>query len=164
MKRKIILAILAFFALFAASAHAEEYGIKDYTFSWHIIKYGGTSMEIQKTPQALVVIFGQPMIPLCALTVSPTQANAIGEMLQKTEEYYEAQKKSDDVSSSDTIFSHDCAVNFSSKQGRDFRIRIKKNEVFGPVVLLTRDEANEIGKYLREAEQMASFVDKRIRP
>ncbi len=164
MKKGMVFAGLLFFAIFATTVQAEEYGITSYTFTWHVIKYGGTTMEIQKTPEALVVIFGQPSIPLCALTISPTQANAIGQLLKKTEEYYETQKKSDDVSSSDNLFSHNCAVNFSSKQGREFRVRVKKNEVFGPVVLMTKDEAVEVGKYLRQAEQMASFVDKRIRP
>jgi hypothetical protein len=41
---------------------------------------------------------------------------------------------------------------------------VKQKEIFGPVVLMERDEAIEIGKYLRQAEQMASFADKRIRP
>jgi hypothetical protein len=98
------------------------------------------------------------------LTISPVQANAVGELLKKTDDYYQIQKESEDVSSSDTLFSHNCEVNFSSKQGRDFKVRVKQNKVFGPVVLMTREEAIEIGKYLRQAEQMASFVDKRIRP
>jgi hypothetical protein len=164
MKKVMVMALMFFVANLVVSIHAEEYGIKDYTFTWHIIKYGGTTMEIQKTPEALVVIFGQPTIPLCALTISPVQANAVGELLKKTDDYYQIQKESEDVSSSDTLFSHNCEVNFSSKQGRDFKVRVKQNKVFGPVVLMTREEAIEIGKYLRQAEQMASFVDKRIRP
>lgn len=164
MKGIRIFALIMLLTLFAAPARAEEYVIKDYTFNWHIIKYGTMTMELQKTPKGVVVIFGQPMIPLCALTVSPVQASAIGELLNKAESYYEMQKKSDDNSSSDTLFSHNCAVNFSSKQGRNFKIRIKENEVFGPVVLMTRDEAVEVGNYLRQAEEMAAFMDKRIRP
>ncbi len=164
MKKGILWACVVFLGILAVPAHAEEFVIENYTFTWHVVKYGGTSMEIQKTPEALVVIFGQPAIPLCALTVSPVQANAIGELLRKTEEYYEIQKKSDDLSSSNSLFSHNCEVNFSSKQGRDFRIRVRQKEVFGPVVLMERDEAMEIGKFLRQAEQMASFADKRIRP
>ncbi len=164
MKKGILLACLICFGTFAMPVYGEEFVIEDYTFTWHVVKYGGTSMQIQKTPAALVVIFGQPSIPLCALTVSPVQANAIGELLQKTEDYYESQKKSDDLSSSNSLFSNNCEVNFSSKQGREFRIRVKQNDVFGPVVLMERDEAIEIGKYLRQAEQMASFADKRIRP
>jgi len=164
MKKAMVMALMFFVANLVVSVHAEEYGIKEYTFTWHVIKYGGTTMEIQKTPEALVVIFGQPTIPLCALTISPVQANAVGELLKKTDDYYRIQKESDDVSSSDTLFSHNCEVNFSSKQGRDFKVRVKQNKVFGSVVLMTKDEAIEVGKYLRQAEQMASFVDKRIRP
>jgi hypothetical protein len=164
MKKGMVLVCMALLGVFMGSVHAEEFKIEDYTFTWHVVKYGGTTMEIQKTPQALVVIFGRPSVPLCALTISPAQANAVGELLKKTDEYYQIQKKSDDLSSSDTFFANNCSVNFSSKQGREFRIRVKQKEVFGPVVLMERDEAIEIGKYLRQAEQMASFADKRVRP
>jgi len=163
-KGMLLLACTVFLSIFVMPVHAEEFVINDYTFTWHVAKYGGTTMEIQKTPEALVVIFGRPSVPLCALTISPVQANAVGQLLKKTEEYYEMQKKSDDLSSSDTLSANNCTVNFSSKQGREFRIRVKQKELFGPVVLMERDEAIEIGKYLRQAEEMASFADKRIRP
>ena len=164
MRKGMVLACMIFWGMFIGSVHAEEFTIEDYTFTWHVVKYGGTTMEIQKTPEALVVIFGRPSVPLCALTISPAQANAVGELLKKTDEYYQMQKESDDVSSSDTLTSNNCSVNFSSKQGREFRIRVKQKELFGPVVLMERDEAIEIGKYLRQAEEMASFADKRVRP
>jgi len=41
---------------------------------------------------------------------------------------------------------------------------VKQNEVFAPVVLMEKDEAIEIRKYLRQAEQIAFFADKRVRP
>ena len=164
-------ACMVFLGMFVISAHAEarsaeESVIKDYTFTWHVARtmIGGTTIEIQKTPEALVVIFGRTGIPLCALTVSPVQANAVGIMLKKTNEYYEAQKKSEDMTSSDSLTSNNCVVTFSSKQGRNFEVRVKQDGSFGPVVLMEREEAIEAGKYLRQAEQMASFADKRIRP
>lgn len=166
MKKVMLPACMVFLGMFGVFAHAEEFVIKDYTFTWHVARtmIGGTTIEVQKTPEALVVIFGRTSIPLCALTVSPVQAHAVGELLKKTEEYYQLQKKTDDPSSSDTLTAHNCAVNFSSKQGRDFKVRVKQNEVFGPVVLMEREEAIEAGKYLRKVEQMASFADKRVRP
>ena len=166
MKKVMIITCMVFLGMFAADVNAEEFAIKDYTFTWHVAKtiVGGTTMEIQKAPDALVVIFGRTSLPLSALTISPVQANGVGVLLKKTEEYYQLQKKSDDPSSSDTLFSNNCSVNFSSKQGRDFKVRVKQNEVFGSVVLMEKDEAIEIAKYLRQAEQMASFADKRVRP
>ncbi len=144
--------------------HAEEFTIKDYTFTWHIAEIGGTTMEIQKTPEVLVVVFGRLGMPLSSLTVSPVQANAVGEMLKKTDDYYETQKKSDDPTSSDTLSAHNCTVNFTSKQGRNFEVRVKESGLFGSVVLMEKAEAVGMGKYLRQAEQMASFADKRVRP
>ena len=166
MKKIMSLACLVFLGMFVISAHAEEFVIKDYTFTWHVARtmIGGTTIEIQKTPEALVVIFGRTGIPLCALTVSPVQANAVGIMLKKTNDYYEQQKKSEDTTSSDTLTANNCVVTFSSKQGRNFEVRVKQDATFGPVVLMEREEAIEAGKYLRQTEQMASFADKRIRP
>ena len=157
---------MVFLGMFVSSAQAEDFVIKDYTFTWHVAKtmIGGTTIEVQKTPEALVVIFGRTGIPLCALTVSPVQANAVGIMLKKTNDYYEAQKKSEDPTSSDSLSANNCVVTFSSKQGRNFEVRVKQDGSFGPVVLMEREEAIEAGKYLRQVEQMASFADKRIRP
>ena len=166
MKKVMLWACMVFMGMFVISAQAEEFNIKDYTFTWHVAKtmIGGTTIEIQKTPEALVVIFGRTGIPLCALTVSPAQANAVGIMLKKTSDYYEAQKKSEDVSSSDSLNANNCVVTFSSKQGRNFEVRVKEDGYFGPVVLMEKEEAIEAGKYLRQTEQMASFANKRIRP
>jgi len=166
MKKLVLMTFMIFMGMFVITAHAEEFVIRDYTFTWHVARtmIGGTTIEIQKTPEALVVIFGRTGIPLCALTVSPAQANAVGIMLKKTNDYYEAQKKSEDTTSSDTLTANNCVVTFSSKQGRNFEVRVKQDGSFGPVVLMEREEAIEAGKYLRQAEQMASFADKRIRP
>ena len=166
LKKKLMVSMVGLLILgvWVLSVHAEEFVIKDYTFTWHVAKVAGTTMEIQKTPEALVVIFGRPSMPLSALTVSPVQANAVGNMLKKTNAYYEAQKKSDDPTSSDSFSAHNCTVTFSSKQGRDFEVRVKQNKLFGPEVLMEREEAVGVGEYLRQAEQMASFADKRVRP
>lgn len=166
MKKVMLIGFMVFLGMFVSSAQAEDFVIKDYTFTWHVAKtmIGGTTIEVQKTPEALVVIFGRTGIPLCALTVSPVQANAVGIMLKKTNDYYEAQKKSEDPTSSDSLSANNCVVTFSSKQGRNFEVRVKQDGSFGPVVLMEREEAIEAGKYLRQVEQMASFADKRIRP
>ncbi len=164
MKKIVVMLWLIFLCMSVAPVQAEDFVIRDYTFTWHVIKIGGTTLEIQKTPEALVVIFGRSGIPLCALTVFPVQANAVGDMLKRTNDYYEIQKKSEDLTSTDALFSHNCVVTFSSKQGRGFEVRVKQDEPFSPVVLMEREEAMEIGKYLRQAEQMASFADKRVRP
>ena len=166
MKKVMLSACMVFMGMFVISASAEEFVIKDYTFTWHVAKtmIGGTTIEVQKTPETLVVIFGRQGFPLSTLTVSPVQANAVGIMLKKTNDYYGAQKKSEDLTSSDSLTANNCVVDFSSKQGRNFEVRVKLDGYFGPVVLMEREEAIEAGKYLRKAEQMASFADKRVRP
>ena len=71
MKKLVLMTFMIFVGMFVISAHdearsAEESVIKDYTFTWHVARtmIGGTTIEIQKTPEALVVIFGRTGIPL----------------------------------------------------------------------------------------------------
>ncbi|MCJ7686822.1 MAG: hypothetical protein MUO68_21280, partial [Desulfobacteraceae bacterium] len=80
------------------------------------------------------------------------------------EDYYKEQKNSDDLKSSKTIPSGNYKVTFSSKQGSNFVIEIAESKIFGSAVLWSKDEALKLGKYLRKAEAITAFADKRIRP
>jgi len=163
-KRIAIVICVLFLAGTLPLSHAGSYVIKGYTFTWHVISIGSAKMEIQKTPKGLQVILGSLGGVLATLSLAPSQAKAIGEVLKKTEDYYEEQSKSDDRKSDDTIEADKCKVTFSSKQGRDFQIAIREAKIFSPEVLLSRSEAVVIGQYLRKAEKMAAFMDKRIQP
>ena len=165
MKRKLVLWFsVLMLCSFSAWAHAEEFEIQNYTFTWHVTTVGEITFEIQKTAVSISAILGISGVPLSVLTISPVQANAVGEMLEKADEYLAAQKKSEDLKSKDVISAHNCIVTFSSSQGQNFEIEVKENDPFSPVVRMSRFEALEISKFLKKAEEMASFVDKRIRP
>ena len=102
--------------------------------------------------------------PLTTLSIPPSQTKMIGEALKKTEDYYNEQKESDDWKSSETVAVGNYKITFSSKQGSSFVAEIAESKTFGSAVLLSKEAALKIGKYLREAEAMAAFADKRIRP
>ena len=151
-------------SLFLPSADAGDFVIKDYLFTWHITKAGEVTMDIQKSPEGLAVILRSLGGPLATLSIPPSQAKGIGDILKKTDNYYNEQKKSDDMKSSKTVSAGNYRITFSSKQGSSFVVSIAEEKVLGAAVLLGKDPAVKIGNYLRKAQEMAAFADNRIRP
>jgi hypothetical protein len=163
-KKVIMIACMLCLGAFLPLAHAEDFVIKDYIFTWYIGDAGNATIEIQKSPKGLAVILKSLGGPLATLSIPPSQANMIGEALKKTEDYYEEQKKSDDLKSSKIVPAGNYKITFSSKQGSSFVAEISESKAFGAAVLLSKEAALKIGRYLRKAEAMTAFVDKRIRP
>ena len=163
-KKMIVIACMLCMGAFLPVANAEDFAIKDYIFTWYVANDGTSSVEIQKSPEGLSVILKSMGGPLTTLYVPPTQAQMIGEVLRKTEDYYREQKESDDLKSSRTIRSGIYKITFSSRQGSSFTVEIAETKVFGSAALWSKDTALKLGKYLRKAEAMAAFADKRIRP
>ena len=163
-KKMIVIACMLCLGAFLPLANAADFAIKDYIFTWYVANEGTSKIEIQKSPEGLSVILRSLGGPLTTLSIPPSQAKMIGEVLKKTEDYYREQEKSDDMKSSKTIRSGSYKVTFSSKQGSNFVVEISESKVFGSAVLWSKDTALKLGKYLRKAEAIAAFANKRIRP
>lgn len=163
-KKVIIIACILCLGTLLPLAHAEDFVIKDYIFTWYVADAGNTTIEIQKSPAGLAVILKSIGGPLATLSIQPSQTKAIGEALKKTGDYYNDQKKSEDLKSSKTVTAGNYKITFSSKQGSSFVAEIAESKAFGSAVLLSKEAALKIGKYLSEAEAMTAFADKRIRP
>ena len=163
-KKVIMIACMLCLGTFLPLAHAENFVIKDYLFTWYIADAGDATIEIEKSPTGLTVILKSIGGPLATLSIPPSQAKAIGEALKKTEDYYKEQKKSDDLKSSKIVPVGNYRITFSSKQGSSFVAEIAESKAFGSAVLLSKEAALKTGRYLRKAEALAGFADKRIRP
>ena len=163
-KKVIMIACMLCLGTFLPLAHAENFVIKDYLFTWYIADAGDATIEIEKSPTGLAVILKSIGGPLATLSMPPSQAKAIGEALKKTEDYYKEQKKSDDLKSSKIVPVGNYRITFSSKQGSSFVAEISESKAFGSAVLLSKEAALKTGRYLRKAEALAGFADKRIRP
>jgi len=163
-KKVIMIACMLCLGTFLPLAHAENFVIKDYLFTWYIADAGDATIEIEKSPTGLAVILKSIGGPLATLSMPPSQAKAIGEALKKTEDYYKEQKKSDDLKSSKIVPVGNYRITFSSKQGSSFVAEIAESKAFGSAVLLSKEAALKTGRYLRKAEALAGFADKRIRP
>ena len=165
MYRKLFLVACIFcLAGFSSFAGAKDFVIKDYGFTWVVARTGDVSMQIQKKPGNISVILSSLGGKIATLSMTPSEAKAIGQVLEKTEEYYDKQKKSDDRKSEDVVHEGQFRVYFSSTQGKNFQVSIRSSKFFSAAVLLTKDEALEMGKNLRDAEDMAAFVNRRIKP
>ena len=163
-KKMIMIACMLCLGTFLPLAHAEDFVIKNYLFTWYIADAGDATIEIQKSPKGLAVILKSLGGPLATLSIPPSQAKMVGEALKKTEDYYNEQKNSEDFKSSKTVPVGNYKLTFSSKQGSSFVAEISESKAFGSAVLLSKEAALKIGRYLRKAEAMTAFADKRIRP
>lgn len=163
-KKVLMIACMLCMGPLLTLAHSEDFVIKDYLFTWYIADAGDATIEIQKSPKGLAVVLKSLGGPLATLSIPPSQAKIIGEALKKTEDYYEEQKKSDDLKSTKIVPLGNYKITFSSKQGSSFVAEISESKALGAAVLLGKEAALRVGRYLRKAEAMTDFADKRIKP
>lgn len=146
-------------------SNAKDFDIKEYIFIWQVVKKGNVDLKIRKDQDGLVVVLSSPGWKVATVSLKPSQAKAIGEVLAKTEDYYNKFKNSDDVEHFETVIAGGVFVTYSSqRKAKDFDIKVHKSKFVGATVLLTKDEALQISQYLRDSENMAAYVEKRIIP
>jgi len=164
-KIKFTIAAMLCLTLLLPLSHAAQLSIDNYTFIWHVAKVGNVSFEIVKETNRTGVLLGSFGGKVSQLFISPAEGKAIAEALLKSEEYYEKYKKRVDGESSDSIKAGTFRVTFSSEEsGRNFMVQIAEQKLFSLAVSLKKDEVADIANYLMKAEEMAAFVDKRIKP
>ena len=164
MNKKVFLIVsMLCLSLFFSFANAQDYTIGDYDFTWRAAKVGDVGMDVQKTPKGLSIVLADPGGELARLNMTPLQAMAVGQALEKTGEYYDEQMKKQDPNMEEMVAAGDHKIYFSSSRGRKFQVSVRKSTA-GAAVLMDKDQALKMGKYLRDAEKMATLVNDRIRP
>lgn len=163
-KKAIYIISVLFLTVPLSLSSAADLVISDYTFTWHVVKAGHVNMAVQKEEDSLMIILSSPGGRLGTLALSPAQAEAIGDVLSKTEDYYNKQKDSRDMKPLDTVPVGENEITFSSEQGNNFEVRVQQSKLFSAAVLLNKNEALMISKYLKKSKEMALFVDSRIKP
>ncbi len=165
MNKKVVLVVnMLCLVLFFSFANAQEYTIGDYVFTWRVAKVGDVRINIKKTSEGVWVNLISPGGKLARLSIPPSQTKAIGEVLSKTEEYYNSQKKSEEMKAKDEVSVGDYKVTFSSSKRGAFQVSLAAAKVFGSAVLMGKDQALKVGKYLMDADKMVALVNERIRP
>ena len=162
-KKRFLIVNMLCLVLFFSFANAQDYTIGNYDFTWRAAKVGDVRMDVQKNPKGVSIVLAGPGGALARLNMTPLQAIAVGDALKKTGEYYDDQMKRQDPNMEKLVSAGDHTVSFSSSRGRKFQVRVRKSAA-GAAVLMDKDQALKMGKYLGDAEKMAALVDKRIRP
>lgn len=164
MHKKIFLIVnILCLAVFFSFASAQEYTIGDYNFTWRVAKAGDVRMNVQKNPKGVSIGLSSPGGGLARLTMTPLQAMAVGDVLKKTGGYYDEQMKKMDPNMEKMVSAGDHTVYFSSSRGKNFKVSVRKSAA-GAAVLMSKDQAIKMGKYLGDAEKMAALVNDRIKP
>jgi len=164
MKKKIFVIVnILCLALFFSFANAQEYTIGDYDFNWRVAKVGNVKMAFQKNPKGVSIVLAGPGGGLARLTMTPLQAKTVGNVLKSTGAYYDEQMKSKDPNVAQMVSAGDHRVYFSSSRGKKFQVSVRKSAA-GAAVLMDKNQALKMGKYLGDAEKLAALVNERIRP
>ena len=164
MKKKVFVIVTVLcLALVFSFASAKEYTIGNYDFTWRAAKIGDVKMDLQKNPKGVSIVLSGPGGGLARLTMTPLQAKAVGDVLKNTGMYYDEQMKKQDPNMEKMVSAGDHKVYFSSSRGKKFQVSVRKSTA-GAAVLMGKDQALKMGKYLRDSEKLAALVDERIRP
>ncbi len=166
MYKKIALVVISvlFLGVFSNPVSADEPKIEDYIFIWHAAKAGDVAMDIEKTREKLQVVLQSPGGALGRISATPSQAEVIGAVLKKTNEYYDKQSKSQDSKSEDMAPAGDYKVYFSSSRGRNFKVSVRGPKAFGGAALMGQEEAMTMSGFLLQAKKYAALVNKKINP
>lgn len=162
-KVSLIVSVLCL-SMFFSFANAQEYTIGEYVFTWYAAKAGEVKMDIQKDPSGVSVVLSSPGGRLARLTMTPSEAMAVGDVLGKIDGYYNKQKKGPVTKTEDMVSAGDHKVYFSSSQGRNFQVRVTTSKAFSAAVNMSKKEGLKMGKYLRDAGKMAALVNERVKP
>ncbi len=145
-KKVFLIVTLIYVATFYTIGNAQEYTIGNYVFTWHAAKAGDVRMVIQKNPKGVSIVLSSPGGRLARLTMSPSQAKVVGDVLKDTGEYYDKQMKDKEPNVDQMVAAGDHKVYFSSSRGKKFQVSVRKSAV-GAAVLMNKDQALKMGKY-----------------
>ncbi len=166
MNRRVLLMVIAvfFLAMVVTPVSAGEPKIEDYIFIWHVAKSGDVVMDIEKTQKTLQVVLRSPGGALGRISATPSQAEMIGAVMKKANEYYDKQSNSQDSKSEDMVPAGDYKVYFTSKRGRDFKVSVRGPKTFGGAALMGQEDAITLSEFMMKAKKYAALVNKKINP
>jgi prophage DNA circulation protein len=143
----------------ATSHPAEEFTVEEYDFEWIVAKSGDAKLSVEKTQEATVIRLSHGMN---SLSMVAKDAEAVGAVLAKTDDYWKKMKGSDkDVRESVEGGKH--VVTFWNSPKYGFSVSVREAGSFAmSSVSLKRDEAKLFAPHMQKAQKMAAFVDRKI--
>ncbi|MBW1801746.1 MAG: hypothetical protein JRJ85_13570 [Deltaproteobacteria bacterium] len=164
-KKVLMLFLMINIATVLSFAHGADFVIKDYKFTWNVAKAGHIRVQLEKEIARILVVQSGVGGKLGRISLYPTRAKALGEILAGAGAYHEKFTKREDSNPFENVPFGDYRVTFvSDSRGRNFEVRISKKRIFGPTVVMSKDEAMKVSEILKKSEEMADFLDRHIRP
>jgi len=153
----------------APAPAAEKFTFDNYYLLWELFWGEKTScLEAEKTQDATFFrLVGENCCtaPCVIMSISPKDAEAIGAVLARTDEFWNAMKGSAQPINRDVPVAH-YVVTFSSSPTYGFNVFISTNDKtsLDDKIMLDRNEAKALAPYMQKARKMAEFLDRKIRP
>ncbi len=175
MKKTLISIAALILTLAAASmACAEDFTVEDYTFTWRVAREGSVNLALVKDSNGVMMALTGFGGSLAAVSLSPSDAAAVAKALLKAGEQYDAHKKHfEDNKKKKSVFRKEHSekelvgeyqvIFHSTPKGQKFSVKVGKAKTFASMVTMTKEAAEKLGAHLVKAEEMAAFINSRVK-
>ncbi len=141
---------------------SDEFHIDDYQFVWNVAESGAATLHVVKDEESVTQIRIDDDTHWLHLTGE--QAEVIGQVLSKTNAYFEAQRGST-TDIDETVTAAGYLVRFSTSPQYGFDVSIRPEKRFSiSSSRLDRKQAIEFAPHLRRARALIAHVDQVIQP
>ena len=165
----VAIAIVAAFSLFFSR-------VKRLFSLMHGVK-GNVAFKLQKDPEGIFCILSSLGGKLATLKLTPTKSIKIGQVLltandyyKKHQDFYKQEKEKYTIAYNEEHYDKvdvdgHKVIFHSQPKGTPFEVRVSEDKTFAVVaVILDRDQAVKIGKYMVDSEELASIVQAHVKP
>lgn len=159
MKR--VLYVLALLVL--PLANAQDFSMDDYLFRWVVMSVGNTDFRVMKDEErSYINVYRTNGLVSVAARMPGPDAVAVGEVLARTQEMFEAQRGSSD-NVAERIDAGNFTVTFRTSVFAGFTVVIQENTRNSTnAVTLSREEAIGIQPQLLKANEYIEFLESQV--
>ncbi|MBT8148122.1 MAG: hypothetical protein KJN90_14785 [Gammaproteobacteria bacterium] len=156
MKNILILLGILVFPL----ASAQDFAIDDYLFRWVVMSVGETDFRVMKDEErSYINVYRTNGLISVAARMPASDAIAVGEVLARTQEFFEAQQGSSD-NVAERVEAGNFTVTFRTSVFAGFTVVIQENSrTSNNAVTLSREEAIGIQPELLRANDYIAFLE-----
>lgn len=158
---KPILSVL--FIALSCGAMAQEFSIDNYLVRWHYLVVGNTEIRIMKNEERIYVnVYKSNGIVSAAAGLPADDAVAVGEVLARTQEFFDAQAGATE-NVAENLTAGNFRVTFRTSPFNGFTVVIQEDDRFSTnAVTLTREEAIGIQPGLLKARELVAYLESQV--
>ena len=147
----------------ALPATAQDFSLDDYLMRWSVLAVGDTELRIMRNEETSYInVYRSNGIISAACRLPAEDAVLVGEVLARTQEFYEAQQGSSD-NVAETLRAGDFTVTFRTSVFAGFTVVIQgQDRTATNAVTLSREEAIGIQPELLKAREYVDFLNSKL--